>query len=515
MKKRKIMTFICAVTLAASLIAGDILPAFAAGAAVDGTVVIEENADFTITEETAAADGIPVVEENTDLVLTEKAQATASDGQEKDDGLLRVAGMIYNGYYMDNAGIMYVVSAGVAKPATKLLGRKAVYYSEAEKMLKTLPKKTLFVAGRVYTGYYMDSKDKMYHVKKGTCALQTGTVKKGTKYYSQKQGRERKLSRQTLYVNGNVYTGYYMDNKSKMYRVKKGKCVLKTGTVKEGTKYYSQKAGKSRKLKKQTLYVKGKVYTGYYMDNKNKMCHVEKGTCTLQTGMLDAGTKYYSYKAKKNRKLLKQTLYVEGTAYNGYYLGSDNRMYLFSGGTYTPVDTVLNVGTSYYSQNDNAMLTLPFDKVYMDGKAIEGLTPSGIAAFQKARSVVQTVSNPADSKADKLYKCYLWISKCPYVQYRTMMAAITADPVDWDSTFANDIFDKNSGCCASLACAFAYMAKACGYEQVTICSDSKHAWVDIEGRLYDPLFAKDRNFSLNYNAAYTDYRVNAAFTRAL
>ena len=251
------------------------------------------------------------------------------------------------------------------------------------------------------------------------------------------------------------------------------------------------------------------------MDRKNRMYHVKSGKCTLKTGRVKKGTRYYSSKAKKSRKLSKQTLYVNGAVYNGYYFGSDNRMYLLSKGTFTPVDTVLNAGTAYYSSHDNMILSLPLDKVYMDGTAVEGLTPNGIAVFQKARAIVQAVSNPADSKADKLYKCYLWIKKCPYVQYRTTLNAIKADPVDWDSTFANDIFDKGSGCCASLACAFAYMAKACGYQKVTICSDTEHAWVDIDGRLYDPLFARDRNFSLNYNAAYTDYRVHAAFTRDL
>lgn len=475
MKSKKIVACICAIALAASLITVCPSPVFA----------------------------------------EELSEVTPSDGQEKNDGLLYVDGVVYNGYYMDNAGIMYKVSNGTAELITKMVGKGTVYYCEAEKTRKTLPGKTVFVAGRVYTGYYLDSKNKMYHVKSGKCTLQTGTVKKGTKYYSYKAKKKRRLSKKTLYVQGKVYTGYYMDSKNKMYHVKSGRCTLQTGTVKKGTKYYSYKAKKKRKLSKPTLYVKGKVYTGYYMGKKNKMYYVKKGRCTLQTGMLDAGTKYYSHKAKKNRKLSKQTLYVEGAVYNGYYLDSDNRMYLLSNGTYSPVDTALSVGTAYYSLNDNMMMKLPFDKVYIDGKAVEGLTPRGVATFQKARSVVQAVSNPADSKEDKLYKCYLWIKKCPYVQYRTTLAAVRDDPVDWDSTFANDIFDKGSGCCASLACAFAYMAKACGYEKVTICSDTEHAWVDIDGRLYDPLFAKDRNFSLNYNAAYTDYRVHAAFTREL
>ncbi len=441
-------------------------------------------------------------------------QTTPSDGQEESDGRLYVDGVIYNGYYMDKTGIMYMVSHGVAEPITKMAGKGTIYYSEAEKTQKSLPMQTVFVKGRAYTGYYMDGK-KMYHVKKGSCTLKTGRLTKGTKYYSYKDGKKRKLSKQTLYVKGKVYTGYYMDSKNKMYHVKKGSCTLKTGRIEKGTKYYSYKAKKKRKVSKQTLYVKGKVYTGYYMDSKNKMYGVKKGICALITGMLDAGTKYYSYKAKKNVTLPNQTLYVDGVVYNGYYLSSDNRMYLLSNGTYIPVNTVLNGGTAYFDCNINGMRTLPFEKVYLDGKAVEGLSANGIATFQKARAVVQAVSNPTDDKADKLYKCYLWIKRCPYVQYRTTVAAVNADPADWDSTFANDIFDKGSGCCASLACAFAYMAKACGYEKVTICSDTEHAWVDIDGRLYDPLFARDRNFSSNYNAAYTDYRVHAAITRDL
>ena len=553
MNGKRIVAYACAVALAAGLITSAPSPVFAA----------------EILEETAG-DAVQVLEEHTDTVLTERAQVTPSDAQQEDDGLVYVDGAVYSGYYMDGAGIMYIVSNGAAQPVTQMAGKGTAYYSAAEKMQKTLPGQTAFVAGKAYTGYCMDSKNKMYYVKSGSCALKTGTVKKGTEYYSYKENRNRKLTKQTLYVKGKVYSGYYMDSKNKMYHVKKGTCTLKTGTVKKGTSYYSYQEGKNRKLTKQTLYVKGKAYTGYYMDSKNKMYHVKKGTCTLKTGTVKKGTGYYSYKAKKNRKLSKQTLYVkgkvytgyymdsknkmhyveqgnctlltgtvqggtgyysysekkdcvlpsqtlyvDGAVYNGYYLGADNRMYFLSNGTYTPVDTVLNMGTAYYSCNENRVLALPCDKLYLDGKAVESLTPNGVAVFQKARAVVQSVSNPADSKEDKLYKCYLWIKKCPYIQYRTTMDAINADPVDWDATFANDIFDSGAGCCVSLSCAFAYMAKACGFERVTICSDTKHAWVDIDGRLYDPLFAKDRNFSTNYNAAYTDYRVHAAFTKEL
>ena len=426
-----------------------------------------------------------------------------------------VDGNVYSGYYRNAAGKMYHVKKGTPAPKTGILKKGTKYYNDPSKKTKTLSKQTLYVNGKAYTGYYMNSKHKMYHVKKGTLTLKTGALKKGTKYFNYPSKKTKTLSKQTLYVNGKAYTGYYMNTKHKMYHVKKGTSAPKTGILKKGTKYFSYASKKTKKLSKETLYVNGKAYTGYYLDNKNKMYRANKGTLALATGMIGQGAQYYSYKEKKTQTMPQETLYVDGSVYNGYYLGSDNKMYFLSNGTYTPVNTALGAGTAYYSCVENRMAALPAAKAYVDGKAVESLTPAGVETFQKAQAVVQAITAPTDSPADKLYKCYLWIEKCPYVQYRTMAEGLNISPDDWDVIFANDIFDANSGCCVSLSCAFAYMAKACGFERVTICSDTKHAWVDIDGRLYDPLFAKDRDFSKNYNAAYTDYRVHAAITREL
>ena len=141
-----------------------------------------------------------------------------------------------------------------------------------------------------------------------------------------------------------------------------------------------------------------------------------------------------------------------------------------------------------------------------------------IKVYLEAQKVVQAVSKSSDSRSKKLYKSYLWMKKFPYRQYRTMQAARKKHPDDWDVVFANDIFKKHKGCCASESCAFAFIAKVCGYEKVTICSDDNelvHVWVDIGGRLYDPLFAESRGLKKNYNAKYTDYRKHPAYTKKL
>ncbi len=487
MKRRRIVARFCAFTLAASLVFLDALPAFAAAVSeepmVDWMQAEEENfSDEAVastedtgveniegtemvkeTEPESETEMSDVTEKEPEIVpvpSTEENQETLPDEQEKNDALIYVADTLYTGYYMDGAGILYIVSNGVAESVNGIVGE-------------------------------------------------------GTKYYSFNDVGILTLSMQTLYVKGEIYSGYYMDSANKMYNVKKGVPTLKTGTVKKGTKYYNYNTKTDNALSKQTLYVKGKVYNGYYMDSKNKMYSVKKGALALMTGMVKKGAKYYASKSKKTKKLSKWGLYVDGKVYNGYYLGSDDQMYTISNKTYTPVNTMLNAGTAYFSCKENKMLTLPGQMIYVYGKAMEWMNLDQMAALQKAQSVVQSVSEQTDSKEEKLYKCYLWMEKFPYKRYHIMKVLMMSYPETWDVIFANDIFEAYSGCCASEACAFAYMAKACGYENVTICSDGGHTWVDIDGRLYDPLFAEARSFSENYNAAYTDYRIRPVYKKTL
>ena len=138
-----------------------------------------------------------------------------------------------------------------------------------------------------------------------------------------------------------------------------------------------------------------------------------------------------------------------------------------------------------------------------------------VNVYLLAQKVMEKYTKPTDSKSDKLYKCYKWLAKYPYMEFRKVRYTKKKHPKDWDIIYARDIFDRHKGCCASEAAAFAYLAKTCGYKNVKICSDTGHCWVDIDGKLYDPLFAEDRGFSKNYNATYWDYRVRPAYYKKL
>lgn len=55
------------------------------------------------------------------------------------------------------------------------------------------------------------------------------------------------------------------------------------------------------------------------------------------------------------------------------------------------------------------------------------------------------------------------------------------------------------------AAAVAFMFHECGYEEVYVACDTSHAWVELEGRVYDPLFAEARGFNKYYNIPYSSY----------
>lgn len=300
-----------------------------------------------------------------------------------------------------------------------------------------------------------------------------------------------------IYVNGALYNGYYLGRQNKMYHVKKGKLTLKTGVLNARTRYYNYNTRKTQRLSKKTLYVKGKTYTGYYMGRQNKMYYATKGKLTLKTGALKSQTKYYSFYTKKTQRLSTQTLYVRGKAYTGYYLGRQNNMYCVKKGALTLANTTLNAGTRYYSYHAKKTLKLSQMTVYVNGKSMEGMSAASLATLQRAQAVVARITNDKMSKEEKLRTCFEFVKT--YNGSRPRTPHYTG--IDWPVIYANDMFVNGSGNCCSYAAAFAYMAKAIGYEEVYCCNDAGHGWAEIAGLIYDP----ERN---KYDPAYSYFALS-------
>ena len=147
-----------------------------------------------------------------------------------------------------------------------------------------------------------------------------------------------------------------------------------------------------------------------------------------------------------------------------------------------------------------------------------------IALMIRSREMVEKITNVKDSKDAKRLKCFNYIkdtNNVPYIPYH-FLKNVRSDK-SWDIIMANDILDdtahisavtgKNQpgGECTAMASAFAYLALECGYKTVYIVDDDKtlkgdnHTWVEIGGKVFDPLFARNSvhgGMDNNYNAAY-------------
>ena len=129
-----------------------------------------------------------------------------------------------------------------------------------------------------------------------------------------------------------------------------------------------------------------------------------------------------------------------------------------------------------------------------------------IETMMKAHQIVLEQTSPKDSMEDKRLKLFNWeMKEHGYHRWRLLSAIYDSSP-DWEITFANDIFDKGSGCCVSDSCATAFLFREIGYTNIYVCHDTSHCWFTVDGKLFDPLFAEGKSFYDNYNANYTDYR---------
>ena len=60
-------------------------------------------------------------------------------------------------------------------------------------------------------------------------------------------------------------------------------------------------------------------------------------------------------------------------------------------------------------------------------------------------------------------------------------------------------------CCVSMSAALAFMLHECGYSTVYVAHDSEHAWVELNGRVYDALFARAKDYNKYYNLSYSNF----------
>lgn len=142
---------------------------------------------------------------------------------------------------------------------------------------------------------------------------------------------------------------------------------------------------------------------------------------------------------------------------------------------------------------------------------------SDLRAYQRARRIVNGITNSHMSKSEKLKVCYKWLIRSNgYGGWRRLSDGGNY----WYAINANDLFEHRRGDCISYACAMAYMAKVIGYNNVNVCSrdtraGNHHTWTEINGRVYDSYFGKRRGIKKYYGISYNKYDYKVVFRKRI
>ena len=192
------------------------------------------------------------------------------------------------------------------------------------------------------------------------------------------------------------------------------------------------------------------------------------------TGFQKIGKNYFYFSAKGT--LLKNTTVNKG--YKGFTYYIDNKSHVIG----------RKKGSTYYTASGKKMTQVQI-------------------ANLRSKQIAAEITNSSMSKSQKLQTCFNWVIKGYYNIWRDF----DQGGKDWPATFANDHFLHHNGDCVSDAGAFAYLAKAIGYKNVYVCADAvqsnnnAHAWCEINGYVYDPLFAEAKSYSKYYGDTYGSY----------
>lgn len=251
---------------------------------------------------------------------------------------------------------------------------------------------------------------------------------------------------------------------------------------------------------------KSRKKNGLYWESKSRLCYYKKGKKVKGTWKTVNGKKYYF---RKN-----------GYACIGpYKVGSNLYLFKATGALYKTKKAgfVSVFGSTYYVNKDGKQKTGWFKvgkyMYYADskGRILKNRTYQGVKLDDKGRTkyslaletkmktqkILNSITTSKMTKAQKLSVCYNYLARNGGFGYSTAYYPNLGSS-KWYLTTANRMLTLKRGNCYGFACAFAAFAKEIGYTPYLMCGRvpgtrdgagdgfTRHCWVMIDGRHYDP-----------------------------
>lgn len=220
---------------------------------------------------------------------------------------------------------------------------------------------------------------------------------------------------------------------------------------------------------------------------------VEAAAKAVKKGLKQENGKFYYY--KKGAKVKKTWITIGKKEY--YFQGDGSAAIGW---------TKIGKKAYYFTTKAVKVKNKKVDGVKLNKKGEASLSNERVAMLLKAQSAVTKITKSSQSNEQKLKACYTDMLKCSYAG-----KFFPTDTSGWEVKYASDMLDTRKGNCYSYAAAFGVLARACGFDAKIVTGQiSKdgataisHAWVEIDGKLYDPQTEQTMGIDL-YGKKYTD-----------
>jgi len=219
----------------------------------------------------------------------------------------------------------------------------------------------------------------------------------------------------------------------------------------------------------------------------------------LQTGMVTIGSNTYYFDA--NGTMVTDAFRTVGE--DLYYFTSDGSMAkntTVDGNTIGEDGRVVKEGTTEVTEEAGSA-----------GVAIRG---DRTAIYNTCMAIIAGVTTPDMTNEQKLRACYDWV-----MDYTSYKRTYETPEGDWTANYAMDVYTTGKGNCYRYAAAFAYLAKALGYEakidtgriQAARGGTTPHGWCEVKvgdtWYLFDPDMEDAKHVRSYYKLTYAEYPV--------
>lgn len=224
---------------------------------------------------------------------------------------------------------------------------------------------------------------------------------------------------------------------------------------------------------------------------------VEVSAKTVKKGLkLEAGKYYY---------------YRNGVKVRGKWITIGTNKYYFKANGVAAQGWNKIGGKAYFFNTKAVMVkNREVDGVKLNAQGWASLNDDRVKLVFKVSSVVADNTKGIRLKALKMKACYNFIRlKCTYAGRFG-----STDTSGWEVNYAYQMLDTRKGNCYSSAAAFGMLARKCGYDAKIVtgkisidgAAEIDHAWVEINGKVYDPQTHRDKGISV-YGISYQSTRV--------